>query len=115
MGASPPTGTLALPTTTPAPESASLQRLGRHTVIYAVGILAGKAAAFIMLPLYTRYLTPADYGVLELIEMTLDLIAIVAGSRLGAGVFRLYHDAETEEQRRSVLGSAFLVLGVAFL
>jgi len=89
--------------------------MGRDTAIYAIGTLISRAAAILMLPLYTRYLTPSDYGVLELIEMTLEVISIVAGARLGAGVYHLYHKAEDERERRAVLSSAFLTLTAAFV
>lgn len=84
-------------------------------MVYAVGVLLGKAVAIIMLPLYTRYLSTSDYGVIQLIDMTLDVIAIVAGSRLAAGVFHLYHKTDAEDERRAVLGSAFLLLFGAFI
>src|SRR5205814_5322515 len=96
-------------------EPGTIARVGRHTVIYTIGALLGKAVAFIMLPLYTRYLTPADYGVIQLIDMTLEIISIVAGSRLAAGVFHLYHKAASEAERRRVLGGAFLLLTTAFV
>ena len=38
--------------------------LGRHSVIYGVGMLLTKAVSIVMLPIYTRLLTPSDYGVL---------------------------------------------------
>jgi O-antigen/teichoic acid export membrane protein len=78
-------------------------------------VLLGKVVAFVMLPLYTRYLTDSDYGVIQLIDMTLEVIAIVAGSRLAAGVFHLYHKSADEATRRAVLGSAFVVVFLAFL
>src|SRR5436309_10778936 len=63
-----------------------------------------------MLPVYTRYLTPADYGVLQLIDVVVEVASIVAGSRLGTGIFRFYHKAETCEERREVLSTAFMVI-----
>jgi O-antigen/teichoic acid export membrane protein len=48
-----------------------MSRVGRHALVYGAGILLAKAIAFVMLPVYTRFLTPSDYGVMELIEMTL--------------------------------------------
>lgn len=93
----------------------TVARVGKHTAIYAIGALLGKAVAFVMLPLYTHYLTPSDYGVIQLIDMTLEIVAIVAGSRLGAGVFHLFHKAASEDERRRVLGSAFLLLAGAFV
>lgn len=91
-----------------------LRRTGRHTAIYAVGILFGKMSSVLLLPIYTRYLSPADYGILQLIDLTLDVIAIVAGSRLAAGVFHLYHKCTNEREQRELLSSAFLVLMLAF-
>ena len=48
------------------PGSASqLRRLGRHSAIYGIGGLVSRVIAVLLLPLYTRYLTPADYGKIE--------------------------------------------------
>lgn len=99
----------------PDDQPGALRRVGRHTAVYAVGVLLGKVVAFVMLPLYTRYLTDSDYGVIQLIDMTLEVIAIVAGSRLAAGVFHLYHKSADEATRRAVLSSAFVVVFFAFV
>src|SRR5438874_6889781 len=88
----------------------NMSRIGRHGLIYGAGVLLSKAVAFVMLPVYTRYLTPADYGVLQLIDMVVEVASIVAGSRLGAGIFRYYHKAETERERRAVLSTALIVI-----
>ncbi len=85
--------------------------VARHSLVYAVGTLLGKSISFIMLPVYTRYLTPADYGVIALIEMTLDVICILAGAQLVMGVFRFYHKTEVQAERDSVVSTA--LLGVA--
>jgi len=87
-----------------------MSRIGQHGLVYAAGMVLSKAVAFVMLPVYTRYLTPADYGLLQLIDMVLEVASIVAGSRLGAGIFRYYHKAETPEDRRAVLSTAAIVL-----
>ena len=89
-------------------------RIGRHTLVYAVGILLAKAISFVMLPIYTRYLTPSDYGVMELIEMTLDVVAILAGARIAIGIFRYYHKATTEAERDAVISTALTVLAASY-
>jgi O-antigen/teichoic acid export membrane protein len=89
-------------------------RIGRQSVVYGVGALAGKAVAFLMLPLYTRYLTTSDYGTLQLIDMTMEVVSIVAGSRLSAGIFHYYHKAETEIGRAEVVATSLMILGLAF-
>jgi O-antigen/teichoic acid export membrane protein len=88
--------------------------LGRHAILYAIGNILSKAVAFLMLPIYTRYLSPADYGVAALIEMTLDVIAIVAGAQIAQGIFRFYHKADTDEERRAVVATAMTALVISY-
>ncbi len=92
-----------------------IRTLGRHTLIYGAGVVAAKLAGFIMLPVYTRFLTPADYGVLELLSMTIDIIGTIAGMGLSASVFKFYTDHQgtgTEREIISTAAAATLALGV---
>jgi len=88
----------------------SIRHIGRHSLIYGAGVLLSRAIAFVMLPVYTRVMTPTDFGALQLIETTLEVISIIAGSRLAAGVFHYYHKASTAEDKRAVLSTALVVL-----
>lgn len=90
-----------------------IRRLGRNTLIYGFGVVLSRAASFIMLPVYTRYLTPADYGILQLLQMTLDVAAILLSAGLTAGVFRFYFKAATHEERSAVIVTSLaLVVGI---
>jgi O-antigen/teichoic acid export membrane protein len=85
----------------------------RKSATYAVAIFATRALSFVLLPLYTRYLTPADYGVLELLDLTLNLIIVFAGARIGQALFYFYF-AEPDDVIRArhlstnLLGSMLL-------
>ena len=46
------------PQAMPAGLGAQLRRLGRHSAIYGIGGLVSRVIAVLLLPLYTRYLTP---------------------------------------------------------
>ena len=61
-------------------------------------------------PTGTTFLTPGDYGVVALVDTALNLLAIVAGSRLSAGIYRFYHKAESVAERRTVVSTAFLLV-----
>jgi O-antigen/teichoic acid export membrane protein len=91
-----------------------MSRIGRESAVYLAGVLATKAVAFIMLPLYTRYLTPADYGTLMLIEITMEVVSIVAGARISSGIFHFFHKAEDQQARRLMLATSQTVLSGAF-
>ena len=92
-----------------------LRFLLRHSSIYGLGNLLSRAVAFLMLPLYTRYLTPTDYGVLELIDVTTGMVAIVIGLGLDAAVSRFYYESADENDRRLVLSTAFWLAGMLAL
>ena len=86
--------------------SSDIKTLGRHTAIYAFGTALSKLASFLMLPIYTRFLTPADYGVLELMSMTIDLIGILTGATLAASVFRFYAEYKERGEENEVVSTA---------
>ena len=91
-----------------------IKRLGRHSLVYGVGNLLTKAVGFLMLPIYTNLLTAADYGVLALVFMTFEVVTIIAGSRIAIGIFHFYHKEESDEGRRRVLSTAFIVLSCTY-
>jgi len=95
-------------------EPGLLAGVARHSLVYAVGMIIGRAVSFLMLPIYTRFLTPADYGVMALVEMTLDFISIVAGARLALGLFRYYHKEETPEGQNDIISTSFLLIGIMY-
>ena len=45
-----------------------ISRVAKHTATYGVGVVLSKAVGFLMIPVYTHHLVPADYGTLELLD-----------------------------------------------
>jgi O-antigen/teichoic acid export membrane protein len=83
----------------------------RHAAVYGLANVLVQASGFILLPLYTRYLTPADYGMLEV----LGRLAETTGTLLLAGgmrqaLFTFYQQAEGDAERRRVLGATLALL-----
>jgi len=68
-------------------------------------------ASFIMLPIYTSVLSPADYGLIELLGLILDLTTLIIGAKFSAGVMRYYLLAPNEKEKGRVIFSA-LSLGL---
>ena len=67
-----------------------LKEVTKHTSIYGMGGMATKVIGFFLLPLYTHYLTPADYGVLGLLYITMRVLDIVIIQGLTTSIFRAY-------------------------
>jgi O-antigen/teichoic acid export membrane protein len=94
----------------------SFRRLGRNTLIYSAGVLVHRVISILMLPVYTRVMTPADYGVIDLIQMVTDVVALMLTAGLTAGVQRFYFQARTDEDRRAIVSTAFLLqMGMALV
>lgn len=92
-----------------------MSQLGRHSLIYGLGTVLNRAVAVVMLPIYTRFLTPADYGILQLVSMLIEVTAIIAGARLANGIFHFYHKAETTQDRNAVLSTALSVITLSYV
>lgn len=88
--------------------------VAKHSLIYGLGMLVSRAVSIVMLPIYLNYLTPADYGVLFLVEMTLDFIAIVGGGQLALGIFRFYHKTDDLADKYEMVSTSFALVGLMY-
>jgi len=84
-----------------------------HAAMYAIGNIARRFVGFVMLPIYTRFLTPADYGVIGLLTFALALMEPLLGARLGWAVPKFYFDASDRRGRRAVIWGAIILTGAA--
>ncbi len=73
--------------------------LFRHTAVYGVGQLLARVGSVLMLPVYTRYLTPADYGTIAIFDLLAAMLVIVCGFGLAQAAQRHHFEAETERRR----------------
>ena len=88
-------------------------KLIKSSSLYLVGNIANRAVGFLMIPLYTRFLSPADYGTIELVDLTISLIVITLGyAAIGASMIRIYHDWQDDQDRSVVVSSSILTLAV---
>lgn len=88
----------------------------KHAAVYGLTNLLMQAGGFVLLPLYTHCLTPADYGVLEV----LGRLAETAGTCLMFGGFRqalmtFYQQGRTETERRRVVSTTLSLVGFSGL
>jgi len=84
-----------------------IKELLRHSAIYGLGSIVARIVGVLLLPLYTRYLSPSDYGLIEtLVALSAVLTALVAQGMKSA-FFRFYFDSAEPERRLLVVRTAF--------
>ncbi len=92
-----------------ASEPGGASQLIRHSSIYATGAVLRQLVGFIMLPIYTRYLTPADYGVIALLVFAVSLIELVFGARLGNSLPKFFYEQKKEADQNAVISTALAI------
>jgi O-antigen/teichoic acid export membrane protein len=80
----------------------------KHTSVYAISIAARRLLGVFLLPIYTRYLTPTDYGVMELLELIGGALTNLLGLRLADAVMYFYAHAKDGEEKERITRSALL-------
>lgn len=96
--------------------SGQFGRMIRSAGVYTIGLVASRIVSVLLLPVYTRYITPADNAVLEMIDTTLSLFSIIAGARFASAISYFYAHAEGAAAKREVVSTMMLgggLIGVA--
>jgi O-antigen/teichoic acid export membrane protein len=97
------------------------QRLGelaRHSAIYGFGSLVSRFIAVLLLPVYTRFLSPADYGLIETLIALSAVLTVLLAAGVKSAFFRFYFDGEDEAGKRRVIRTSFwftMAMGTAGL
>lgn len=74
-------------------------KLIKHTSIYSISEIASRAVGFLLIPLYTSYLTPSDYGILELVFITQGIMVIIGNQGIGSALFKFWSDTPDEGKK----------------
>ena len=67
-----------------------IPKIFRNTIIYTLVSVLQKGVSFLLLPIYTLYLAPSDYGILGVSSSITSFLAIFTTLSLGAASTRFY-------------------------
>lgn len=84
----------------------------KHSAVYGLAHIIIRAASFLLLPLYTRYLRPADYGCMAILDLTANLLALMVGAGIAAAANRYHFEAREDAERDGVWWSAQVLAAV---
>ena len=87
-----------------------LRRLSADAALYTLSNAMVRGLGLLLLPIYVRVLTPADYGRLDLLTVIGSLIAVVAALEVTQGVMRFVADSRADpDDRREWVATAFWI------
>jgi O-antigen/teichoic acid export membrane protein len=80
----------------------NVRRVSRQLFAYGTADVMAMVVNFLLLPLYTRVLTPREYGALALLLLCEAFLKVVNRWGLDASFLRLYYDYSTDDERRTL-------------
>jgi O-antigen/teichoic acid export membrane protein len=96
-----------------------------NSIFYMIGEIVPKITGILLLPIFTRYLTPKDYGILSYTTSLMIYIYIFSSLSLNSYVLRNYFEYKNTKERKKMLGNIvtfififnilFLLIGGALL
>lgn len=91
----------------------NLKRLLKDSLIYGLGSTVGKFIGVILVPIFTRVFSPAEYGVIELISAISLIILFVLMLGLDSATVRFYYSTKDIKEKQTVISTG-LFFQVAF-
>lgn len=89
-----------------------LIQLAKDSFVYGVARLSTAFVGLFLLPIYTRFFSPSEYGVIDIILPTTAVLAIAAELRILSGVARHYYETEGEQRRALLSTGLFLYFAI---
>ena len=86
--------------------------LAKNSLLFFIASFGSKLLAFLLLPVYTKYLSTAQYGIADLLNTSISLLFFVFTLDIGSAVMRFV--MQKKETSGSVLKYGFLVHLIGF-
>jgi O-antigen/teichoic acid export membrane protein len=82
--------------------------IGKKSMIYVIGPALTNAVGFIMIPVYTRFISPGNYGAMELIGILTSIVGMLISMGVADSMSRYYY-AESDPQKRNEVVSTIII------
>jgi O-antigen/teichoic acid export membrane protein len=80
------------------------QKFAKNSVLYLIAMIIPRASGFIVLPIYTRYIMPEEYGIFSLTTSMMGVMAVLSSMGLNAFYLRNY---AVEKDKKELNGTIF--------
>lgn len=93
----------------------TVKSLGRNSLIYGLASIVQRLLMVLLLPVYTRYLAPPDYGILAILNATGNFVRPLAWLGMGQALLWAVSYREADEKACFSSGLCFLAVQGALL
>lgn len=79
----------------------------KGSIAVSVAQATTKILGFLLLPIFTYYLSPTDYGIASMVAIVMTVLNLVYNPGMVSATMRLYHATDSHKERQELFGSAF--------
>lgn len=87
-----------------------IKSLLKNSFIYSLSTFVQKGLIFLLLPLYTQYLSPKEYGIVTVILAVSFICSAFFTFGLDSAILRFYHDSNVEIDFKELFGTLLISL-----
>ncbi len=84
----------------------NLMSFGKNTLFYAIGIIVIRLTTFLLIPLYTHYLTQEEYGLLATLLFTSEIIITINDVGMRSAFMRFFSEFSGKNKLSELIGSS---------
>jgi len=88
----------------------NIKELFSHSFIYSFAWISSSAASILLLPIYTRYLTRADYGILEILEYTNAVFRLIMMAGFHTSLAKFFNDQKKLSDQKKVISTGIIFI-----
>lgn len=88
------------------------KKLLKNSFVYVLGDVLNKAVPFFMLPVLTRYLTPADYGTISIFGVLVSILAVFTGLSIH-GAININFFKMQKNELKAFIGNCLIILNIS--
>ncbi|GIM30245.1 hypothetical protein CPJCM30710_29110 [Clostridium polyendosporum] len=85
-------------------------KLVNNFIIYAIGNLGSKLLVFLLLPLYSYYLTQSEFGSYDIIMTLIGFIAPIVSCQINQGLYRYILDTNDEKEKSRIITNSYFIV-----
>jgi O-antigen/teichoic acid export membrane protein len=89
-----------------------LKSAAKRSAVYVVGQALARSVGFLMIPVYTRYIEPGDYGISVLVGIVGNCLMFIVSMSFNEAMVRHYYDEQIKEKRDIIVSTAFIGMAV---
>ncbi len=86
----------------------NLKDLLNHSLIYSFAWISSSMLSILLLPIYTRYLTKADYGILEILDYTNAVLRLIMVAGFHSSLAKFYNGENDPENKSTVISTGLI-------